>query len=466
MKKHSNSFAALVVVLATLFSCTGELEKEELPIAMNDEVRELQAFIPSFEVGDAETRLDMNVEGNSIALTWSEEDRIGVFPNQGDQVSFAMSEGAGGSTATFSGGGWALKNNAIYYAYYPFNRECYAGEEMKNQVPCSFEGQMQTRANSLKHLGKYAYMYSSGSTPAEGKVMLKLQHLTTLLKLDLTSPISAPATVKNVTLEVQGYEKAFCLEGAIDLTKGTLTPTKTSSSITLACAGDIQLTASGTSVYLVLPPTDLSGRLVHVSVKTEEHGVMNAVFVPSQGWKAGSFYTKQLIPKVPTVSINCNVKLVGVNDNIGAYGVKYYDLTYTATVRDMGTSPSSCYFHIKDTRLGQPEINGVKEEEYIAEESESEKWGDLISHDAYEKKFTYTLEKMEIPNSWPDTRSGGVCYTIWTTYIRTITTLAVIKINNEQELISAETSNQWTWLDYFFYEDMTEEPAEPFDPDF
>ena len=451
----------LATALVTLFSCTNDWGQEESPVAIGNEVQEVQALMPAFETGDAETKLDMNIHGNSITLAWSEEDKIGVFPETGDQINFAMSKGAGGSTATFSGGGWALKNNAIYYAYYPFNRECYVGEEMKNQVPCSFEGQVQTGENSLKHLGKYAYMYSSGSTPAEGKVTLSLQHLTTLLKLDLTSSITASATIKSVTLEVQGYEKAFCLEGAIDLMKGTLTPTKTSSSITLACAGDIQLTASGTSVYLVLPPTDLSGRQVHVSVKTEEHGVMNAVFVPSQGWKAGSFYTKQLILKAPTISINCSVKLVGVNDNIGAYGVKYYDLTYTATVRDMGTSPSSCYFHIKDTRLAQPEIDGVKQEEYIAEESESEKWGDLISHDAYEKRFTYTLERIEIPNSWPDTRGGGVSYIIWTTYIRTITTLAVIKINNEQEPISAETSNQWTWLDYFFYEDMGPEPEEP-----
>ena len=433
MKKHSNSFAALVVVLATLFSCTGELEKEELPIAMNDEVRELQAFIPSFEVGDAETRLDMNVEGNSIDLTWSEEDRIGVFPNQGDQVSFAMSEGAGGSTATFSGGGWALKNNAIYYAYYPFNRECYAGEEMKNQVPCSFEGQVQTRANSLKHLGKYAYMYSSGSTPAEGKVMLKLQHLTTLLKLDLTSTISAPATIKSVTLQVPDDETAFCLEGTIDLTKGTLNPTKTSNSMTLICRGDIQFTYSNNvSVYLVLPPTDLSGKQISVKVETEEFGPMFAYFVPSQDWKAGRFYTKQLMTYYTgmPVMVSSYIEETGEGYNY-ALLEKYYDITYTLHVDKAyfyDTSITSVKFHIVQERTD----GGFEtiEEDVFVDRDES-------------GNYSYTFKDVHIPfadmTDYPEGTYGS------NTYYHYIKVTAFVVDDSGKEYSSNEYIDSWSW---------------------
>lgn len=451
MKRHVVLSIGLATALVTLFSCTSDWGQEESPVAIGNEVQEVQALMPVFETGDAETKLDMNIHGNSITLAWSEEDKIGVFPETGDQINFAMSKGAGGSTATFSGGGWALKNNAIYYAYYPFNRECYAGEEMKNQVPCSFEGQVQTGENSLKHLGKYAYMYSSGSTPAEGKVTLSLQHLTTLLKLDLLLDVEPITTIKSVTLEVPGDEKAFCLEGTIDLMKGILTPTKTSSSMILSCAGDIQLTTSGTSVYLLLPPTDMSGKQVQISVDTEEHGIMYASFVPSQAWKAGRFYVKQLsfshayIPDLPSISITSEVKEVGSDDNIG-YGVKYYDITYTALVR--GTGVSFDYFLIKNKCLALSEIDGVEEDEQsVMDESETKESGEYVSSDGNEQKITYTLKGICIPNSYPYTRMGG--YNIKSTYTRTITTSAIASFSDGQESIccSNEISNQWTWFD-------------------
>lgn len=434
MKRHTVSSIGLAAALVTLFSCTSDWGQEESPAAIGNEVQEVQALMPAFEMGDAETKLDMNIQGNSITLAWSEEDKIGVFPETGDQINFAMSKGAGGSTATFSGGGWALKNNAIYYAYYPFNRECYAGEEMKNQVPCSFGGQVQTGENSLKHLGKYAYMYSSGSTPAEGKVTLSLQHLTTLLKLDLTSSITASATIKSVTLEVPEDETAFCLEGTIDLTKGTLTPTKTSSSITLACGGDIQFTYSNSaSVYLVLPPTDLSGKQINVKVETEEFGPMLAYFVPSQDWKAGRFYTKQLMAYyagIP-VMVSSYIEEIGEGYN-GAHLEKYYDITYTLHV-------DKAYFH--DTSITSVKFHIIQEQNDIIiadEEVLADKKNDY-------GEFTYTLKDVHIP--YANLMDPINMEPITSSYNIRVSTFVETDSGNEYSSEYQHT-DAWSWTDY------------------
>lgn len=439
MKRHTVSSIGLAAALVTLFSCTSDWGQEESPAAIGNEVQEVQALMPAFEVGDAETKLDMNIQGNSITLAWSEEDKIGVFPETGDQINFAMSKGAGGSTATFSGGGWALKNNAIYYAYYPFNRECYAGEEMKNQVPCSFEGQVQTGENSLKHLGKYAYMYSSGSTPAEGKVTLKLQHLTTLLKLDLYSSKQFSATIKSIKLEVSGDKEAFCSEGTIDLTKGTLTPTKTSSSITLACEGNIRLTSSGTSVYLVLPPTDLSGKQVYVQVNTEEYGTMPMIgFIPSQAWKAGSFYTKRLVLcntgtpiTVSGITID-NPQITEIGEGfLGSYLAKHYDITYTAHIDEESFSDvsiASVGFRIIQERTTNDFPN--VDEQFTVSRNEN-------------GSFSYTLKDVHIPlydvYDW-----GGIPVQSKTEY-HYIKVSALIVTNSGQVYYSAEHTDTWSW---------------------
>lgn len=447
MKRHVVLSIGLATALVTLFSCTSDWGQEESPVAIGNEVQEVQALMPAFETGDAETKLDMNIHGNSITLAWSEEDKIGVFPETGDQINFAMSKGAGGSTATFSGGGWALKNNAIYYAYYPFNRECYAGEEMKNQVPCSFEGQVQTGENSLKHLGKYAYMYSSGSTPAEGKVTLSLQHLTTLLKLDLTSSITASATIKSVTLEVPEDETAFCLEGTIDLTKGTLTPAKTSSSITLACGGDIQFTYSNSaSVYLVLPPTDLSGKQINVKVETEEFGPMFvAYFIPSQDWKAGRFYTKQLMAYYTgmPVMVSSHIEEIGEGE-AGAYREKYYNITYTVYL-------DRAYF--SDTSIASVRFHIVKDGNFV-ETTEEDVW---VDKDEY-GNYSYTLKDVHIPFQEIDWGMGD--FKVETCYYH-IKVAAYVVTDSGKEYFSGDHSCDDTWSWEVHYPDMPE--AEPWE---
>ena len=50
---------------------------------------------------------------------WSAGDKIGIVPNTGAQIYFAVNNGAGTSTASFDGGDWAMKSTGIFYAYYP-----------------------------------------------------------------------------------------------------------------------------------------------------------------------------------------------------------------------------------------------------------------------------------------------------------------------------------------------------------
>ena len=57
---------------------------------------------------------------NGSEFIWAAGDTVGIYPDTGAQIYFAMESGAGASAASFDGGGWAFKSSALYYSYYPF----------------------------------------------------------------------------------------------------------------------------------------------------------------------------------------------------------------------------------------------------------------------------------------------------------------------------------------------------------
>ena len=85
------------------------------PADINDSdksVREFVFNVEDFQPDDA-TKTTTTISGTGFSSTWSEGDKIGVFPDMGgDQVSFTVSSGAGTGTCTFNGHGWALVSAA------------------------------------------------------------------------------------------------------------------------------------------------------------------------------------------------------------------------------------------------------------------------------------------------------------------------------------------------------------------
>ena len=110
---------ASLLALAAMVACSEkEISNESQNSTNNGLLQELSITGKDFKF-DGETRSSVNIGESGASFTWDEDDVIGIFPDKGDQVSFAMDEGAGTQTATFSGGGWALKSSSTYAAYYP-----------------------------------------------------------------------------------------------------------------------------------------------------------------------------------------------------------------------------------------------------------------------------------------------------------------------------------------------------------
>jgi hypothetical protein len=214
--KTNNVFGKLacLFVFSALVACSEDAIVEN--IDGNGILQRVSITGKDFQFDDA-TRSSVSITENGASFLWDEDDVIGIFPNEGDQVSFAMSQGAGTQTATFSGGGWALKSSATYAAYYP---HVYENRDM-TKIPVSYVGQTQNGNNNTDHIGAYDFMAASVATPSNGAVAFDMQHLGCLvqLKIDLLEE----AGIGNVSIKYgSSYNYGYTAPGDICPTGWTL----------------------------------------------------------------------------------------------------------------------------------------------------------------------------------------------------------------------------------------------------
>ena len=193
MKKYL--YLSLLAVLA-LVSCTNEeVINQEFPNKY-----EKRISVVAEDLTPAEgTRTSYTDNGNGYSFAWSEGDALGIFPENGYQTAFPISEGkgVGTNTAIFDGGDWALKANKTYAAYYPLIHDF---DLNPTAIPVNYTGQVQNGNGSTAHLGKYDFMASTFTeVDAKGNVNFRLQHLGCLVQFKLTMPEADTYTALEIT---------------------------------------------------------------------------------------------------------------------------------------------------------------------------------------------------------------------------------------------------------------------------
>ena len=220
MKYRVLSFLASIALLS-LASCTDEVQ--ELAGEQSQPLKQIVMTTEDFQP-EADSRTLYQIADGAVHCTWAASDTVGVFPDEGAQAYFPMKSGEGAKNATFTGGGWALKDGSTYGAYYPFIADILLD---RNAVPVNYDGQTQTGNGSMIHLGDYDYMVATPTAPEFGSALFMFKHLSALVQLKLIMP--QPTTLTSVKLVAEN--KAFAHEGKVDImaeTPGitTVTPTK------------------------------------------------------------------------------------------------------------------------------------------------------------------------------------------------------------------------------------------------
>lgn len=258
--------------------------EEEIP---GVEPREVVFSLKNFEADDR-SRTNLEVNESGVTFTWAKDDTLGIFPSQGDQVSFAMDEGAGTANAVFSGGSWELKKSSTYYAYYPFSRKYFDGQSSKNKIWVNYKGQSQDGNNSTATIGKYDFMNAASTSPEEGRLLFEFSHLGALVQLSVTVP--EKMTVKKMALATENEE--FLIEGYYNLEDEIPAYVAERKSKVLSLAmKNVECEANATVTgYLMVPPTDLTGKTLTVRVYDDRNKLYSYTYPAAGVFRAGKSY--------------------------------------------------------------------------------------------------------------------------------------------------------------------------------
>lgn len=241
----------------------------------NDDVLDTSDFITNVLItaddvqmaeSESYTRTDLTLASGVLQFAWAAEDVVGIYPNEGDQVSFPMTKGAGTKSANFDGGGWAVKSSCTYAAYFPYDAgNTYYGRSY-TALPLSYTGQRQTANSSTAHLGDYDYMVATASAPSNGSIAFNFTHLNSFLYIQLTTPDAA--TFTKLTLATD--DDLFVEEATVNIATGVITPTETSESLVLDL-NNIAVAAGGTLyAWMAVAPADLSSKTLTATLTTSD----------------------------------------------------------------------------------------------------------------------------------------------------------------------------------------------------
>ena len=304
MNKFFKTTTALLT-LSALVACGEDAAMDEsLNLSNGKALERISITGKDFQV-DGATRSSVVVDNAGVNFLWAANDTVGIFPNSGSQAEFAMEEGVGMQTATFNGGGWALKHSATYSAYYPYN---FYNRDL-TKIPVKYEGQTQDGNAATTHLGAYDFMAASVATPANGAVAFDMQHMGALVMLQIN--LDEAKTLTSVALKANA--DVFTTTGTMDLSivNPAITTTKTTNAFTIALSNFTVAENETSTIYFMLAPTNLVGETLEITL-SDEDGEYIKYDVAGKNFVAGTAYAYTLTEGEKLNSITYNTVDLGL----------------------------------------------------------------------------------------------------------------------------------------------------------
>lgn len=308
MKKFLSILFSTVIVSSCLVSCNDDgyenpMTGEETSA---DFVKRIEATIPDFVNEGLDTITGFVGDVTEKDFVWLETDTIGIFPKEGFQVAFPMANGAGTKTAAFNGGGWGLKASDSYSAYYPLIGQFYLD---KKKIPLNMAGQIQKGNGNGDHISAYDYMAAINATVDEsGGVSFDFEHLVGIIHLFLQVPAGA---YKTLILETSG---SFVTEATLNLTDGEVKTKKQSAIQVLNLDNIVVADGELLETYVVILPTDLTGKTLCTKLYNEE-GICYSATLEGKNYEAGTFYNIGKIVEEDVLNTGLPVVIINTPDN-------------------------------------------------------------------------------------------------------------------------------------------------------
>ena len=265
--------ANLIIPTMLLFLAVGCAREAEVNLQeASGEVQTVEVIGPTpiqFEAitGNTPVTKGTSVQnGSALLFGWEVGDTLGIFPNLGNQVEFPITAAQGSTSASFDGGGWALRNDASYAAYYPFSVWNYHRDN--ETILLDYTGQVQEGNGSFAHLSAYDFLASDKTTSQNSSVTFQMTRQGAILYIDIVVP--EPESITSLTIACD--DAIFVEKAALDISGETpaVSPISTVKSLTLSFINTETTTNNETvRAYMAVQPVDFTEKTVTATLTTE-----------------------------------------------------------------------------------------------------------------------------------------------------------------------------------------------------
>lgn len=274
------SYFFLAASIGFLAACSGFERDFPDEISDNVEITEIVFHVlPVIDDDCVETKASSVPRTDyNVSFAWEETDKIGIFPNQGSQIYFVPEDGVGTNSASFTGGGWALKPNSTYVSYFPFVADFYLD---RNAIPVSFAGQRQ-KGTEGPFDGARWILATDPVQSQNGRLTFTYNILNTIINVLATLPAG---TYTSASLNMA--EPLFVEEGTFSLDDQEIVGTAFSKTLEVELE-DFTLTNNAeVPIYFMAAPVDLTGKEITVIITKDDGTRYKCVKTPSAPYNAG-----------------------------------------------------------------------------------------------------------------------------------------------------------------------------------
>lgn len=289
-----------------------------------------------FEDSEESTK-NVAVIGSDVNFMWSVTDSVGIFPDAGSQIYFSMASGAGQTSASFDGGGWALKKGSEYFSYFPFISSFYIH---KDAVPLTYLGQSQ-KGNAQENkadIGRYGYMLAKGvADESTGSLYFNYERLGDLFRVKI--PV-LPG--KYTSLTVRTDSDALLQKGNFNVLELDLSINKPvyGNSLTLNLE-DVTFNEAGTLVaFIMMAPFDYLNRQLTFEL-TDSEGNVAVSSVRGKNYERGVTYANAPHVSISPAALSAEGEGGTVGFNITASGTHTYSVTTDSEWLTATATPTS-----------------------------------------------------------------------------------------------------------------------------
>lgn len=253
-------------------------------------------FVPA----DAPSRTAITPGTDGASFAWVQTtDTIGILPDDGAQVYFAISELDAGdaSSATFTGGAWGLKAENEYAAYYPFIQDIML---KRTAVPVDYSVQtykhQTTAEGDVVVSPSHDYMAARSTTAESGGLAFNFSHLGALVEVQFTLPEAAAVNSFYLTAD----EAIFPVKGTFDLTAETVAITPDENNLAYSVVVNVEGLATTeadqtVSVFFMMPPFSVNTNTLTATVMYGDDNTALPLQITTEktALAAGTYYTLQ-----------------------------------------------------------------------------------------------------------------------------------------------------------------------------